>query len=223
MKKHFFYFEFIVLFIFFILPPLLTTHFLGSSNIDVISYVDIITYMVGIFVYLQHKNDFFKPFKVESNSFSKKEKIFILFPGIFLLTFGELITTSSIIELTGKFLGTNQATNFFKNLTGIKSYSICLIKFLFSAFYEESMYRVILPMFISQILFSKLAEKQADLIGNFLSILVFAFSHRYLGYLAVLNAACAGIFLRICYKKSGSVYLGTAVHFCYNIINFAFF
>jgi len=48
-------------------------------------------------------------------------------------------------------------------------------------------------------------------------VLVFAFSHRYLGMPAVLNALIAGIFLRICFLKSGSIFSGFAAHFLYNI------
>ena len=52
--------------------------------------------------------------------------------------------------------------------------------------------------------------------------LLFAFSHRYMGIPAVINALLCGIVLRICYKKTGSIFCGTAAHGCYNLTLLAF-
>ena len=101
-------------------------------------------------------------------------------------------------------------------------YSLCILIFIFSAFYEEILYRMYLPAVLSKFLNLNFSTRVSASTGEILSIVVFAFSHRYLGYYAVLNAAAAALFLRICYKKSGSIFPGTAAHFLYNIMMLSF-
>ncbi|WP_288751810.1 CPBP family glutamic-type intramembrane protease, partial [uncultured Treponema sp.] len=51
------------------------------------------------------------------------------------------------------------------------------------------------------------------------SAAVFAFSHRYLGFFAVLNGAAGYCIFRICLKKTGSLVPGCIAHFLYNLLN----
>lgn len=68
----------------------------------------------------------------------------------------------------------------------------------------------------------KMAEA-AVRISEALSVIAFALSHRYLGLPSVVNAFFAGIMLRICYKKSGTLWTNTASHFAYNMLSLVLF
>ena len=60
-------------------------------------------------------------------------------------------------------------------------------------------------------------------ISETLSVAAFALSHRYLGLPSVVNAFFAGIMLRICCKKSGTLWTNTAAHFAYNMLSLVLF
>lgn len=97
---------------------------------------------------------------------------------------------------------------------------LCVIlAFAVSAFYEEVLYRQYVP-FIA--LHAVKNRKVLRIIAEIVCVLVFAFSHRYLGWSAVINAFICGIILRWCYVKTESVIPGTIAHFVYNITVFAF-
>lgn len=53
---------------------------------------------------------------------------------------------------------------------------------------------------------------------EFLCVTIFAFSHRYLGFISVFNAFFCGIILRITCKKTNSIMPGMIAHFSYNFI-----
>ena len=52
-----------------------------------------------------------------------------------------------------------------------------------------------------------------------LGVLAFAFAHLYMGWISVLNAALAHVFLRLCYKKNGHLWPCVTAHFFYNVIS----
>ena len=60
-------------------------------------------------------------------------------------------------------------------------------------------------------------------ISETLSVIAFALSHRYLGLPSVVNAFFAGIMLRLCCKKSGTLWTNTAAHFAYNMLSLVLF
>ena len=69
-------------------------------------------------------------------------------------------------------------------------------------------------------------EKRAEnavRISEALSVIAFALSHRYLGIPSVANAFFAGIVLRICCKKSRSLWTNTLAHFAYNMLSLVLF
>lgn len=95
----------------------------------------------------------------------------------------------------------------------------CILSFLFSAFYEEILYRFYFPDALIRILQYKWNNKIIIIICEVLGLLVFSFGHIYLGWLSVLNATCAHIILRMTYKKSKTIWAGFFAHFIYNIIS----
>lgn len=73
---------------------------------------------------------------------------------------------------------------------------------------------------------NKARKKRAETavrISEALSVIAFALSHRYLGLPSVVNAFFAGIMLRICCKKSGTLWTNTISHFAYNMLSLVLF
>lgn len=121
--------------------------------------------------------------------------------------------------------------NFFVGISGF-------IKFFISAFWEETLYRLFFPTallifsgnFRSRFLekrdkngicknekFLKIYDAVTRCFVETLCVVVFAYGHRYLGGIAVLNALLCGIVLRIFYLKNKSILYGFSAHFLYNI------
>ena len=96
----------------------------------------------------------------------------------------------------------------------------CILNFLFSAFFEEVIYRFYLPMSLHSFFSQKSQENKAVFILiEVICSLFFAFSHLYLGFLSVLNAFFAHIVLRSSFFVSRNIYCNTAAHFLYNVIS----
>ncbi len=98
---------------------------------------------------------------------------------------------------------------------------------LCAAAFEEFLYRLYLPQ--SMLFFiqnAKLKNKNAGLLktapiaAEILCVLLFALAHRYLGFLAVLNAFFAGSVLRLLAKKT-NIACSWLVHSIYNCTIFA--
>jgi membrane protease YdiL (CAAX protease family) len=227
MKKHLFFIEFIFLCVFFIFPPLFSTTGpikLSYSIPHAFSSAQITGLLVSLLLFIQHKDDFFYPFIIQSIKVHNKKFRMLLYSGIFLLTFGELTATASVIELAAQFFITSnhQALSVSVLNKGIENFSRYTAAFLLSAFYEETVFRMYLPSVISKFVSTKIPHNVSVIFGEVCSVLLFAFSHRYLGWFSVLNALFAAIYLRICYKKSGSIFLGTLAHVVYNLMMVAF-
>lgn len=144
------------------------------------------------------------------------------------IALGEICITAAIIELGAVFLKYKNPVqgSIFPN-TPI-SFLFCMMSFACSAFYEEVIFRSFLPESSKKIVSSIInfcKNGESDKLPLFFSCileiavcLTFAFSHRYLGIPAILNAAFAHIFFRICYIKTSSIWTNTTAHFIYNIL-----
>ncbi|MDY5915747.1 MAG: CPBP family intramembrane glutamic endopeptidase [Treponema sp.] len=100
------------------------------------------------------------------------------------------------------------------------SWVFCILNFLFSAFFEEVIYRFYLPMSLHSFFSQKSQENKAVFILiEVICSLFFAFSHLYLGFLSVLNAFFAHLVLRTSFLISKNIYCNTAAHFLYNVIS----
>ncbi len=102
-----------------------------------------------------------------------------------------------------------------KTPENFKEWLFCILTFAFSAFYEEIIYRWYLPEQCN--LFFK--NKVVRYICAFAVLACFSFAHLYMGIFSVLNAALAHFILRLCFKKTGSIYPGICAHFCYNVLS----
>lgn len=149
----------------------------------------------------------------------KSQSHFFKFP--FIFTFSALF----FIQLIFKFISVSKGTaqqSIFENVimpSGFLQWIFCALNFMFSAFFEEVLYRFYLPNQLNRFATFLPKQKQISVIFEILTCLIFAFSHFYMGILSVLNALFAHIILRICYSVSKNIFCGTLAHFCYNIIS----
>ena len=138
------------------------------------------------------------------------------FPDLFSLTF------MFFVALLIKFITKNSVKEFALALpSGGLQWLFCILTFLFSAVYEEVIYRFYFADALYRILgYTRLGNKKWTLIiCEILALLAFAFAHLYLGIFAVINAALAHFVLTLLYKKTNFIWNCVLVHFLYNIIS----
>lgn len=220
MKKHYFFAEFAFLSIFFFIPPLFasatSTGAAKAVSGSVFSYTLIPYFVVAVLLSIQNRGH---TAETACRKYSGNRYICAaVFSGYVLVTFGELCITAAVLEWTARVTGISE-TQPAVTLAFFPLLLTCFA-FLISSFSEEVLYRVYLPDVLYTVSEKKLGSTKALAFSEILSVLVFALSHRYLGIPAVINAGICGIFLRICYKKSGTVFAGFAAHFLYNIFMF---
>ena len=104
---------------------------------------------------------------------------------------------------------------------------------MFAAFFEEVIYRFYIPFGIKNFLFRKvfdenqsksytIFEKSILLFIEIVTMLIFSFSHKYLGIFSVVNAAVAHLVLRFSFIRSKSLIPSTLAHFFYNFVSLMF-
>ncbi len=142
-----------------------------------------------------------------NNSSSKKG---FFFPS--MLALGLLIFISLVIKIITKSTGT--AGDALPD--SLLKWFFCVLTFLFSAVYEEIIYRFYFTDSLAR--FIKLNNWNIWLLEA-AGALVFAFAHLYLGFAAVINAFFAHIILRFLYKKTNLIWNCVIIHFIYNIIS----
>ena len=161
---------------------------------------------------------------------SKADAFRFVQTGWAIASFGSLCVIASVVELSVRF--SDGKANLHPSLpSSIAETFFCIANFACASFYEEAIYRLYLPETLGAILKdvflkSKKWKKRAETavrISETLSVIAFALSHRYLGLPSVVNAFFAGIMLRICCKKSGTLWTNTAAHFAYNMLSLVLF
>lgn len=144
-----------------------------------------------------------------------------IFPVVY--TFGMIFMGSLFIQFFGIAFGLGAKGVSINHPQGALQWLFCILNFLFAAFYEEVLYRFYftdeLKLLFDRLPSSRFKEKCSKWLGwlcELLGLLCFAFAHLYMGWLSVINAAWAHIFLRLCYKNTGKIWPGFAAHFIYN-------
>ena len=144
-----------------------------------------------------------------------------VFPVIF--TFGMLFSGSLFVQYFGLAFGFVSEGVSFNHPQGALQWLFCLLNFLCAAFYEEVLYRFYftdeLKNLLDDLPGSRFKGKWLEWLCELTGLLCFAFAHLYLGWLSVINAAYAHIFLRLCYKKTGKIWPCFAAHFIYNVFS----
>lgn len=218
MKKLVLCIEFILICIFLVIPPLYIKT--PQNNIDLkLSPYTIILLFISLFIFYQF--EFRKANKLEKINFYQ------LISKSFIYTF-ILIIIHLIISAFSYF--TNQSKNIIFNIDNtIIGILLIILNLLISAFYEEVIYRLFLPEAILKLSktiinlfnkdinkFSPKVIKTGKYLIEFICILIFAFSHRYNGIIAVINAFLAGSLYRYCRIKNKTILISTISHFIYN-------
>lgn len=225
MKKYGLYLEFIFICCIFILPPLFASP-AGNADLDFsFSWFSAISFSAALYVFFKYEYS-----EKEHKGFNFFN--FLLSAGRVFLYFGLLVLVHILITAIEFYLKPelpNQAieVNFLKIF-------LITVNFIARAFYEENIYRLYLPSalhcFIEKFygsFFLKQSEGfkvhfflMADSVIEIFCIAVFALSHRYLGFLSVINAFVCGAILRYCVKKSNTVLTASCSHALYNITVF---
>ena len=168
-----------------------------------------------------------------------------------ITSFGALCVIASAVELAVRFSG-GKADLHPALPSSIAETFFCIADFACASFYEEALYRLYLPETLGSILKDAFLQSKksgaktkkeraageegahanaargksaenAVRISEALSVVAFALSHRYLGLPSVINAFFAGIVLRICCKKSDTLWTNTLAHFAYNMLSLVLF
>lgn len=209
MKRHSFAIEIItfsLIFLFFIIPPFFITG--ENYNFDMFvkwdfPFQQLITAIIALFLYL---------------SFHEQKKYWLkIFPALF--SFCLLFCVSLFIKFFSLIISAGQTAVTIEFPHNPITWLFCILNFLFAAFFEEVIYRFYFIDALNVLISRVFSWKYIGLICEVSGCLVFAFAHLYLGFISVINAAFAHGILRICYKKSGSVWPGTLAHFAYNFIS----
>lgn len=236
--------EFIFVFVFLILPSLFVSEKQGGVVLDFSHGYKaqvFILFLISVVIFLIEKK-FLHPAQNDEKSSRKnsgksdfencgrlkssnKYEI-IMKIGNGTLCLGMIFFVSAAFQAIGFFVDGN-----FQDEIVFPKNAFYFINFVFgtfcAAFTEEIFYRFYLPSAFKKNLkilsfgkFDSQKSKPIEIFIEIISVLIFAFSHRYLGLLAVLNAFFAGAILRFCLIKSKSVFIPTVAHFIYNLFVF---
>ena len=210
MKKKLIFIELLIIFSYFIIPPMLKSP--SSTLSTTLQFSIFMLFYVAIAIILTVQFFLSKP--------PLHKPIFkLLLASIFtiILLFA---TASSIIVLTS-LLGEKSIpqkitisfpTTFFDFLN-------LLLAIFSAAFYEEAIYRVFLPFALITLLSKdNTINKHYHIAIEVFSILCFALGHRYLGLAAVINAVICGIILRFCFLYTQNPLYSTISHSIYNVL-----
>lgn len=234
MKIHSFVTEilfFSIISLFFVIPPL----FVNAPSVQHIDFTlfsvqNFSHFVIAVFIFVFYK----KLVENDEQISTKILKYLIYFVVIFILLFG----ISFICNFSAqKFLNSeNSFVNsqvFVENPQGFFDFLICIFNLLFAAFFEEVIYRFYIPFGIKNFLFRKvfdenqsksytIFEKSILLFIEIVTMLIFSFSHKYLGIFSVVNAAVAHLVLRFSFIPSKSLIPSTLAHFFYNFVSLMF-
>lgn len=232
MKKHSFVSQIVIfsaIFLCFILSPF----FVNSNNFDKNSFTTwdfpfqqmIMAIFAFVFFLFYIKDSENKTQKDDKNQKNYKFwKIYNFFAsvvfGVSILFFISLIFKIISLKLSVS-LDLENTSNSIEVLKPSSFLQIffAILTFLFSATYEEVIYRAYFTDALLNIFYEKSSNKiLLRIIFEILGILVFAFAHFYAGILSVLNAAFAHCVLRMIYIYHKNIYGNIFAHCIYNIL-----
>lgn len=223
-----------IVFIFFLLPPLIQT---SAQPLDFSNTVHLprifFQAVCAAAILVAAKKCYGIAFSVTDRTELKTNRTQFLFKiavdfGAAIGTCGALCICAALLQLAALYFTSGNTAVQVIMPTSVVGWIFCAATLLFSAFYEEALYRVFLPE-VTLVLLSECIiqnprhfykkQRFCVLTAESISAAIFALSHRYLGVLAVINAAAGYVILRTCLKKTQSIAPGCAAHFIYNILN----
>ena len=204
----------VLMYIFYIVPPLLISPGEASSlSFSVFPFQALLSFIIFLTIYIlsEHKKT------------SRFEYIFC-----FLTSFGLILTVQGVLQLVPHLFGIETKSSVeFSKPEGIEWLFLSL-SFIFQGFNEEFLYRFFLPESLNFAVKKIFTGKNINIslllavLVEAISALIFAFSHRYLGFLAVVNAGLAHLILRFFYKKCERLEVTAAAHILYNFFSLLF-
>lgn len=206
MKNHSLLINLIVFFLvlfFFIIPPAL----FPSHPVETISFpgTNLVLFLFSIFLfYFTQKKDLKK----------NKNRFFKLIVNS-VLCFLSLFALGMIFNFIAFHF--SQKTNAIFLPETKKEVFYIALSFLFSAFYEEILYRLYIPEQIKSFVCKIKSNFTVFVISEIPVLFLFALAHKYNGIFAVFNAGFAYIILRFFYKKTDNIFVNVASHFFYNL------
>ena len=217
MKLHRFFGEIILFFsilVAFLLPPIFSQNQNFNSQFE--WNFPLNQLLLGVFAFFvfifEQKNSNNYSFTNNSKKFFTKKNIIIT-----AITFLSLCFIVFFLETIAFFLKSNNPQISGAPLDKKIKIFFCLLNFIFSAFFEEVIYRLYLPQQLKRFFSNIQNEKIKKYIPELITIILFALAHKYLGIYAMINAFFACIVLRICYIKTQNIITNTIAHFLYNI------
>lgn len=135
-----------------------------------------------------------------------------------LIIVGSLLAVALLIKSVSVYISPEE-TEKIALPNSVITWIFCILNFAFAAFYEEVIYRFYFGDSLTYLLSLRFKWKYLPLICEVICALVFAFSHLYLGILAVVNAFIGHVILRVCYKKNKCLFPCAIAHFLYNLIS----
>ena len=210
IKKYYQIFEFIFIFSFLIVPPLLAKPIRNFNFLNPVSAGGLSYFLISLILYFQENQ-----FKTKNTSIAFK---FINNSAYFFKTFGSLVVFAATLDFL--LVKTGVVSDIRPDFSNFRIVPV-FFAFLITCFYEEIIYRLYLPSSLKKFIkLPKIPRYALEIFFEIVSVFIFAFSHRYLGWPAVVNAMFAGIVLRLCYLKSSSILTAFAAHFSYNFFMF---
>ena len=221
MKKKYLFIEFTLIFFFLVLPPLFITSATPFGNNS--GSFSLTTLAEQLFISIILTVQFYKLIREDSMKNSKFtfSKPFLILSKV-TITLGLLLVIYAITETVSFFIQNFLKSHVYRSIqnpNSIPGWIQFVTGIFISAFYEESLYRQFMPE-VSIFLVNKTKLKT---VIEVIWILIFAFSHLYLGIPAVFNAFCCGLVLRKCFKATGNILAVTIAHFSYNLILVIFY
>lgn len=210
MKKRYILIEFLLMLAFLAVPPVFVSHGTGLSQAGTFNASVLYQLLISVILFFQ-----FLKLKPAEKS---KAKIFrFLFHGT--ITLGILMIIFALMQSIELLFSNEEmkSQNFMPDVDGPLSILFLTLAVVCGAFYEEVLYRQFLPEFMALIAGEKINRKLVFYGTEFLALLLFAFAHRYQGWISVVNSFLCGTVLRLCYKKTSSVLPGAAAHAVYNL------
>lgn len=217
MKKYILYLEFFLVCIFFIIPPFISKNNTSELNFS-LNIFSLINFAFALLLFYYHE--------IKTNSWKEKSLLNILIKfGSSLFYFGILIGIQTIFTILDFFFDVNNTVKINVENKFISFFS-ALVLIGISAFVEEVIYRLYFPLallsFFNKLCSGIISDKNGYIIKivrisiEIIVILIFGFSHLYLGWFATINALICGAILRLCYLQNKTVLTGTVSHFLYN-------
>ena len=223
MQKRFFSTEFVVILLFFVLPPIVFVKTPGAEQMAHFSWSTFaLAALAGGLLWQIRRGIHGNP-RDDTDGRVRLWRV-LMDQAAALVTFGALIVVAIVFEVLGRFvLSVPDTVRILPPETAL-GWTNVILGTVCAAFYEEVLYRLYLPDAIKVVCARKntppesTRAKRISFLCEATAIVLFALAHRYAGFLAVLNAFLGGMLLRRCFVRTGALWTNVTAHTAYNFV-----